>query len=127
MYFFMHSRPKRSRMAPDTDTLRVEYVAAMVIGAVVNFYVSYAVAHLVQWGVGYRHLPGQSLFVNQLRFLVLFTSIILMQFIIPQLLHKLPAVIGRPQWQTPQLRGNFFSGWAYAIVLGSEMISFFAT
>ena len=113
--------------ARTTNMGSVEYVVAMVLGAAVNFYTSYAVAHVLQRCVGFRHAPGKSLVVNQLRFLALFASIILARFAVSRLLHRLPVLLGRPQWQSPQLRSNFFSGWAYAIVLGSEMTSFFAT
>jgi hypothetical protein len=114
-------------MWAEQSVVHFEYVVAMVLGAGVNFYVSYATAHLVQWSVGSRHSKHRSLLSNQARFLLLFVAVVLSRSVVSRILCRLPLLVARPQWRTPQLENNFFSGWAYAVVLGSEMQSFFAT
>lgn len=107
--------------------LSVEYTVAIIVGAVINFYVCYAVAHILQWAVGFTSKPRLSLLQNQLRFLTLFVAVVLSKYAVKRLLMRVPILLSRPQWQTPQLGDNFFSGWAYDIVLGPEMTSFFLT
>ena len=112
-----HARPGYA-VAPN-------HLLIMVAGAVVNFYVSYLAAQILQFLVGFRRQKHLNLAQNQALFLILFACVIVSRYVISTVLFQLPITLHRPEWQSPQLKSNFFSGWAYAIVLGQEMKSFF--